>query len=320
MRTRSQMSRIIADHRRSSHRFPLATYVAFYAGLLMLTCACGASPPRSSACATNRTEVDGVCVSDEVADYISCVRAQGAQLARDRRQSLSAAAGYEGTKAQDAGEVRDALEKRYSTSDSNTLEIIRTCANTLALTSGQPKGETVGAGELEAGRILFEDFSSHRVGTAPPGWLGTDRFAIFNVGGHRVFRCTEPGPARFVIPLQNDLPANFEVSVTFSRHDNFDGIGLEVGGLKAGFIWSNAFLNKSTNADQRGTRLTVTDMTVTFQRLDGINRLLFDGREVLTNRNNVEAARNIILVLDHNFGPLDCPDGLSIKQIAVISR
>ena len=70
-------------------------------------------------------------MSEGVADYVACVRAQGAHLGQDRGQKLSASAAYEGTKAEVASDVRDALEKTYSASDANTLEVIRTCGTAL---------------------------------------------------------------------------------------------------------------------------------------------------------------------------------------------
>lgn len=78
-------------------------------------------------CPEHRTELDGVCVSESVADYVSCVRAQGAQLKSKDARSLSTEAGYAGAKAAVVSDVSSSLEKRYSTSDANTLEIIRTC-------------------------------------------------------------------------------------------------------------------------------------------------------------------------------------------------
>jgi len=90
--------------------------------------ACGAGNSMTIQCSGDRTPLDGVCVSPQVADYVACVRAQGARLGEDRSEKLSAEAGYAGTRAALATEASERLQKEYSTSDSNTLEIIRACA------------------------------------------------------------------------------------------------------------------------------------------------------------------------------------------------
>ncbi len=71
-----------------------------------------------------------------VADYVACVRAQGAQLGSERSNRLSADVGAVGVRAGGAYEVSDALNKQYATSDANVGEIIRTC-NKLAGISGE---------------------------------------------------------------------------------------------------------------------------------------------------------------------------------------
>lgn len=71
--------------------------------------------------------MDGICVSDSVADYVSCVRAQGAKLDADTSKRLSADAGYAGAKGSVAADVSDKLQKQYAASDTNVLEVIRGC-------------------------------------------------------------------------------------------------------------------------------------------------------------------------------------------------
>jgi len=78
-------------------------------------------------CPADRTLLDGVCVAEAIADYVACVRAQGAQLGADKSQSISADVGYLGVNAGGAAEVSESLEKKYSVSDAATLEIIRSC-------------------------------------------------------------------------------------------------------------------------------------------------------------------------------------------------
>jgi len=72
-----------------------------------------------------------VCVAEAIADYVACVRSQGAQLGGERGQRVSADVGTLGLRAAGAAEVRESLEKKYSVSDAATLEIIKTCADTV---------------------------------------------------------------------------------------------------------------------------------------------------------------------------------------------
>jgi hypothetical protein len=66
-------------------------------------------------------------VSDQIADYVACVRAQGARLGAEKGERISAEAGTLGVRAAAASEVRESLEKKYSVSDQATLEIVRVC-------------------------------------------------------------------------------------------------------------------------------------------------------------------------------------------------
>src|SRR6188508_3105371 len=78
----------------------------------------------SVTCPEGRTFLDGVCVAEAVADYVACVRAQGAQLGGDRSEKLSAEASYLGARAAGASELSERLEKKYSASDQAMLAII----------------------------------------------------------------------------------------------------------------------------------------------------------------------------------------------------
>jgi hypothetical protein len=96
-----------------------------------LALGCGASNgslnQTSITCSAGRTLLDGVCVHEAVADYVACVRAQGAQLDGTRQRELSVEAGALGVRAGASGEVRESLEKRYAASDAAMLEIVRRC-------------------------------------------------------------------------------------------------------------------------------------------------------------------------------------------------
>lgn len=93
---------------------------------LILGCA-STTEKKGLSCNDSRTLLDGVCVREIIADYVSCVRAQGATLNSSKRSSLSAEVGYLGIKASGVSELSDGLEKKYSASDNATMEIIQRC-------------------------------------------------------------------------------------------------------------------------------------------------------------------------------------------------
>ncbi len=88
---------------------------------------CGAAIPPPERCVAGRTLLDGVCVSEAVADYVACVRAQGAELDARSSQELSAEAGYVGLRARAASDVRETLQRKYSTSEAAMLAIVERC-------------------------------------------------------------------------------------------------------------------------------------------------------------------------------------------------
>jgi hypothetical protein len=97
--------------------------------LLLAGAACGPSLNQTTiTCPAARTLLDGVCVNEAVADYVACVRAQGAQLGSAKSVQVSAEAGTLAVKAGGAAELKENLEKKYAVSDAATLEIIRACS------------------------------------------------------------------------------------------------------------------------------------------------------------------------------------------------
>lgn len=82
---------------------------------------------RPDECPAGRTRLDSVCVREDIADYVACVRAQGAKLDEKASNKLSAEAGYAGANAKMSSDVSSSLERTYAASDANTLEIIRSC-------------------------------------------------------------------------------------------------------------------------------------------------------------------------------------------------
>jgi hypothetical protein len=116
-------------------------------------CGCGGAQqpqPPVSRCGVDRTELDGVCVSNQVADYVSCVRAQGAELGSEQSKKLVADASFVGVGAGGAAEAKETLEKKYTAaSDANALEILRAC--------GSLRGSAPAAGAAEAKTIPPSD-------------------------------------------------------------------------------------------------------------------------------------------------------------------
>lgn len=97
-----------------------------------LAVSCGPAPHTPAPCPVGRTWLDGVCVSEAVADYVACVRAQGAQLDARAGKQLSAEVGYLGVKASAASEVSESLQRRYSASDTAMMAIIDRCGRAVA--------------------------------------------------------------------------------------------------------------------------------------------------------------------------------------------
>lgn len=102
----------------------------FGAGWILFGCAGGTGAglnQTSITCPQGRTLLDGVCVAESVADYVACVRAQGAHLEGSKSQQISAEAGYLGVKAGGAQEVSERLQRRYAASDQAMMAIVDAC-------------------------------------------------------------------------------------------------------------------------------------------------------------------------------------------------
>ncbi len=89
----------------------------------------------SVTCPPGRTLLDGTCVSEQVADYVACVRAQGAQLGAAKSQQISAEAGYLGVKAGGASDVSENLQRKYSASDETMMAIVNACNSRAGFTN-----------------------------------------------------------------------------------------------------------------------------------------------------------------------------------------
>lgn len=97
-------------------------------------------------CAQGTTKVDGVCVSQKIADYVSCVRAQGTHLSTDKNNTLSADVGYFAINASVASDVSEKLEKKYSVSDEAMINIIEQCNRLSGISSKTKLSENLNSG------------------------------------------------------------------------------------------------------------------------------------------------------------------------------
>jgi len=118
---------------------------------LLASCAGGSGAglnQTSITCPQGRTLLDGVCVAESVADYVACVRAQGAQLDGARSEQISAEAGYLGVKAGGASEVSERLQRKYAASDQAMMAIVGACNSRVGVAASAEKA---------ASAYVFED-------------------------------------------------------------------------------------------------------------------------------------------------------------------
>lgn len=86
---------------------------------------CAAKSPADP-CPRGSARLDGVCASEQVADYVACVRAQAQRLGAERSSRLSREAGAAGAQANAAAEVRGRLERQHA-ADASALDVLRAC-------------------------------------------------------------------------------------------------------------------------------------------------------------------------------------------------
>jgi hypothetical protein len=117
--------------------------------LLVSTVVLGACASATTpSCPQGQSQLDGTCVNQPVADYVSCVRARGASIDHERADKLSAEAGYAGARAATAAEANEKLERKFgATSDDNETQILRDC---YALVGGAPPPATGEPAETSA--------------------------------------------------------------------------------------------------------------------------------------------------------------------------
>lgn len=176
------------------------------------------------------------------------------------------------------------------------------------------------AAQAASTALLDEDFRSVPVGSVPPGWLGTDHFAM-RVGsrGRPEFVCYEPGPGRFAIPLPS-APTDFRVEGVFYRENNFDEIEFALGSITAGLRWSGVFINRSQSEQVRGMALPGgTPISVVLEKRGDVLRLYVDGTEALLARDvHATVSRTLLVSLSHNADRnLGCPGAPRLLRVRV---
>ncbi len=121
--------------RRVGHPSAMREFSALAVVALLIGChdTTGAKAPVT--CGSDESVLDGVCVSKHVANYVSCVRAQGATLGEERGKKLAVDVGYAGARAGAVSEAHDSLARQYSVSDQAVLAVINMC-NEMARTGG----------------------------------------------------------------------------------------------------------------------------------------------------------------------------------------
>ncbi len=92
--------------------------------------ACSGVPTKlANECPSGRTLLDGVCVREDVADYVGCVKAMSVAWGVEKSKLRSTEVGYIGMKAPGGMEVREKLRSNYSSSNNEMGVIIKQCNN-----------------------------------------------------------------------------------------------------------------------------------------------------------------------------------------------
>ncbi|HQY63019.1 MAG: hypothetical protein IPQ09_22125 [Myxococcales bacterium] len=95
--------------------------------------ACAPKGPVEARCPAGRATLDGACVSEAVADYVTCVRAvlsrDAGKLGKEQGQRLTAETVAAASQAQTAAEVRERLERQHAASDVGARAILGACGD-----------------------------------------------------------------------------------------------------------------------------------------------------------------------------------------------
>jgi hypothetical protein len=95
---------------------------------ILIATGCSSNPkPRTTICDSGKTLLDGVCVSQSIADYASCVRSQRVELNLENNSILNGKVTYWGIGVEGAREYSEKLKKTYSSTDNVMYKIIEQC-------------------------------------------------------------------------------------------------------------------------------------------------------------------------------------------------
>ncbi|GMM90176.1 hypothetical protein [Vibrio fortis] len=104
------------------------SYLYLMPFLAFLIVGCSSVPEKeTSNCANGTTDVDGICVSQEWANFISCVNSQSVDLSKEIKSSYNASVSYLGSSIQGGKEAVENINKKYSASDDVKKIVINKC-------------------------------------------------------------------------------------------------------------------------------------------------------------------------------------------------
>lgn len=127
---------------------------------------------NESSCSKDRTPVNGLCVSYEIADYISCVRSRGGTIRKDNNRDFSIDVNYVAG-VETGYKTSDSLSEEYPDSDENIKAIIRECKS-IVMTSVDktpiPDKEPLSISQSSVAKIKNDSVSSSFTGTSKESW------------------------------------------------------------------------------------------------------------------------------------------------------
>lgn len=128
--------------------------------------------------------LDGTCVTQEVANYVSCVRSHGTELGSEKSKSVSAEIGFLGSFASGAKDVSDKLNRKYSASDKVMMEIIKRCD----LIAGIKENTRIQTNQNKDRNLIVYpstrayNMSGHEYSTSSLSLVDTNRFKMMLTG------------------------------------------------------------------------------------------------------------------------------------------
>ena len=103
----------------------------------------------SPSCQHGTTNLDGVCVTQGIADYASCVRSQGASVDRGSMKDFSITVGNLVTTGAADWQIKDQLTKKYAASDSVMHKIVDQCNKMTSFTGNNNRPAEVAGSDNE---------------------------------------------------------------------------------------------------------------------------------------------------------------------------